>query len=94
MSQLQRAWTFFETAVAFSTTSREQVHHLNMAQKRRKGYVLSIPLKGIPSMHCSANTGLERWRHTAIFFGLFRNRERSNFPNRSKRLLYHYIVEL
>ena len=33
-----------------------------------------LPLKGIASMHCSANTDLNG-ENTAIFFGLFRYRQ-------------------
>ena len=63
-----------ETCVAFNVTSREQVI-LNTwyGGEMKKGMFSMmnyyLPLKGIASMHCSANTDMEG-RHTAIFFGL------------------------
>ena len=63
-----------ETCVAFNVTSREQVI-LNTwyGGEMKKGMFSMmnyyLPLKGIASMHCSANTDMEG-KHTAIFFGL------------------------
>lgn len=63
-----------ETAVAFNVTSREQVI-LNTwyGGEMKKGLFSMmnyyLPLKGIASMHCSANTDMNG-EHTAIFFGL------------------------
>ena len=63
-----------ETCVAFNTTSREQVI-LNTwyGGEMKKGMFSMmnyyLPLKGIASMHCSANTDM-KGKHTAIFFGL------------------------
>ena len=63
-----------ETAVVFNITSREQVI-LNTwyGGEMKKGMFSMmnyyLPLKGIASMHCSANTDMEG-KHTAIFFGL------------------------
>ena len=63
-----------ETAVAFNITSREQVI-LNTwyGGEMKKGMFSMmnyyLPLKGIASMHCSANTDMEG-KNTAIFFGL------------------------
>ncbi|MBR6382902.1 MAG: phosphoenolpyruvate carboxykinase (ATP) [Lachnospiraceae bacterium] len=63
-----------ETCVAFNTTSREQVI-LNTwyGGEMKKGMFSMmnyyLPLQGIASMHCSANTDMEG-KNTAIFFGL------------------------
>ena len=63
-----------ETAVAFNITSHEQVI-LNTwyGGEMKKGMFSMmnyyLPLKGIASMHCSANTNMEGG-NTAIFFGL------------------------
>ena len=63
-----------ETCVAFNTTSREQVI-LNTwyGGEMKKGMFSMmnyyLPLKGIASMHCSANTDM-KGKNTAIFFGL------------------------
>lgn len=63
-----------ETCVAFNLTSREQVI-LNTwyGGEMKKGLFSMmnyfLPLKGIASMHCSANTDL-KGENTAIFFGL------------------------
>ena len=63
-----------ETCVAFNTTSREQVI-LNTwyGGEMKKGMFSMmnyyLPLKGIASMHCSANTD-KKGKNTAIFFGL------------------------
>ena len=63
-----------ETAVAFNITSREQVI-LNTwyGGEMKKGMFSMmnyyLPLKGIASMHCSANTDMNN-ENTAIFFGL------------------------
>ncbi len=63
-----------ETCVAFNITSREQVI-LNTwyGGEMKKGMFSMmnyyLPLKGMASMHCSANTDLNG-ENTAIFFGL------------------------
>ena len=63
-----------ETCVAFNITSREQVI-LNTwyGGEMKKGMFSMmnyyLPLKGIASMHCSANTDMNG-QNTAIFFGL------------------------
>ena len=63
-----------ETCVAFNVTSKEQVI-LNTwyGGEMKKGMFSMmnyyLPLKGIASMHCSANCDMEG-KHTAIFFGL------------------------
>ena len=62
------------TCVAFNITSREQVI-LNTwyGGEMKKGMFSMmnyyLPLKGIASMHCSANTDMEG-KNTALFFGL------------------------
>ncbi len=63
-----------ETAVAFNITSREQVIINTWYGGEMKKGMFSmmnyyLPLKGIASMHCSANTDMEG-KHTSIFFGL------------------------
>ena len=63
-----------ETAVVFNITSREQVIINTWYGGEMKKGMFSmmnyyLPLKGIASMHCSANTDMEG-KHTAIFFGL------------------------
>ena len=63
-----------ETAVVFNITSREQVIINTWYGGEMKQGMLSmmnyyLPLKGIASMHCSANTDYEG-KNTAIFFGL------------------------
>ncbi len=63
-----------ETCVAFNVSSREQVI-LNTwyGGEMKKGMFSMmnyyLPLQGIASMHCSANTDM-KGEHTAIFFGL------------------------
>ncbi len=63
-----------ETCVAFNISSREQVI-LNTwyGGEMKKGMFSMmnyyLPLKGIASMHCSANTDMEG-QNTALFFGL------------------------
>ncbi|MBP5190406.1 MAG: phosphoenolpyruvate carboxykinase (ATP) [Bacteroidales bacterium] len=63
-----------DTCVAFNVSSREQVI-LNTwyGGEMKKGMFSMmnyyLPLQGIASMHCSANTDMEG-KHTAIFFGL------------------------
>jgi phosphoenolpyruvate carboxykinase (ATP) len=63
-----------ETAVAFNITSREQII-LNTwyGGEMKKGMFSMmnyyLPLKGIASMHCSANTDMDG-KNTALFFGL------------------------
>ncbi|WP_194611744.1 phosphoenolpyruvate carboxykinase (ATP) [Clostridium vitabionis] len=63
-----------ETAVAFNITSHEQVIINTWYGGEMKKGMFSMmnyymPLKGIASMHCSANTDMEG-KNTAIFFGL------------------------
>ena len=63
-----------ETAVVFNITSKEQVIINTWYGGEMKKGMFSmmnyfLPLKGIASMHCSANTDLEG-KNTAIFFGL------------------------
>ena len=63
-----------ETAVAFNITSREQVIINTWYGGEMKKGMFSmmnyfLPLKGIASMHCSANTD-KNGENTAIFFGL------------------------
>ncbi len=63
-----------DTCVAFNVTSKEQVI-LNTwyGGEMKKGMFSMmnyfLPLKGMASMHCSANTDMNG-EHTAIFFGL------------------------
>ncbi|MCR5416972.1 MAG: phosphoenolpyruvate carboxykinase (ATP) [Pseudobutyrivibrio sp.] len=63
-----------ETAVLFNVSSREQVI-LNTwyGGEMKKGMFSMqnyfLPLSGMASMHCSANTDMDG-KHTAIFFGL------------------------
>ena len=63
-----------ETAVMFNITSREQVIVNTWYGGEMKKGMFSmmnyyLPLKGIASMHCSANTDLNG-ENTAIFFGI------------------------
>ncbi len=63
-----------ETAVMFNITSREQVIVNTWYGGEMKKGMFSmmnyyLPLKGIASMHCSANTDMNG-KNTAIFFGL------------------------
>ena len=63
-----------ETCVAFNITSHEQVIINTWYGGEMKKGMFSMmnyfnPLRGIASMHCSANTDLEG-KNTAIFFGL------------------------
>ena len=63
-----------ETAVAFNITSHEQViinTWYGGEMKKRMFSMMNyyLPLKGIASMHCSANTDLNG-ENTCIFFGL------------------------
>ena len=63
-----------ETAVVFNLTSREQVIINTWYGGEMKKGMFSmmnyyLPLRGIASMHCSANTDLNG-ENTAIFFGL------------------------
>ena len=63
-----------ETAAMFNITSREQVIVNTWYGGEMKKGMFSmmnyyLPLKGIASMHCSANTDLDG-KNTAIFFGL------------------------
>ena len=63
-----------ETAVVFNITSREQVIINTWYGGEMKKGMFSmmnyyLPLKGIASMHCSANTD-KNGENTAIFFGL------------------------
>jgi phosphoenolpyruvate carboxykinase (ATP) len=63
-----------ETAVLFNVTSKEQVIINTWYGGEMKKGMFSmmnyfLPLKGIASMHCSANTDM-KGNNTAIFFGL------------------------
>lgn len=63
-----------ETCVAFNITSKEQVIVNTWYGGEMKKGMFSmmnyfLPLKGIASMHCSANTDMNN-ENTAIFFGL------------------------
>ena len=63
-----------ETAAAFNLTTREQVIINTWYGGEMKKGMFSmmnyfLPLKGIASMHCSANTD-KKGQNTAIFFGL------------------------
>mgnify|MGYP001139775627 FL=1 len=63
-----------ETAVVFNVTSKEQVIINTWYGGEMKKSMFSmmnyfLPLKGIASMHCSANTDMNG-ENTAIFFGL------------------------
>ena len=63
-----------ETAVMFNITSKEQIILNTWYGGEMKKGIFSmmnyyLPLKGIASMHCSANTDLNG-ENTAIFFGL------------------------
>ena len=63
-----------ETCVAFNVTTKEQVilntwYGGEMKKGRFSMMNYYLPLKGIASMHCSANTDLNG-ENTAIFFGL------------------------
>ena len=63
-----------ETAVVFNVTSKEQVIINTWYGGEMKKGMFSmmnyfLPLKGIASMHCSANTDMQG-KNTAIFFGL------------------------
>ena len=63
-----------ETAVVFNITSKEQVIVNTWYGGEMKKGMFSmmnyfLPLKGMASMHCSANTDMEG-KNTAIFFGL------------------------
>ena len=63
-----------ETCIMFNITSREQVIINTWYGGEMKKGMFSmmnyyLPLKGIASMHCSANTDMEG-KNTAIFFGL------------------------
>ena len=63
-----------ETAAVFNITSREQViintwHGGEMKKGMFSMMNYYLPLKGIASMHCSANTDMNG-ENTAIFFGL------------------------
>lgn len=63
-----------ETAIMFNLTSKEQIILNTWYGGEMKKGIFSmmnyyLPLKGIASMHCSANTDLDG-KNTAIFFGL------------------------
>ncbi|MDL2236267.1 phosphoenolpyruvate carboxykinase (ATP) [Christensenellaceae bacterium OttesenSCG-928-K19] len=63
-----------ETGILFNLTSREQVILNSWYGGEMKKGMFSmmnyyLPLKGIASMHCSANTDMDG-KNTAIFFGL------------------------
>ena len=84
-----------ETCVAFNITSREQVI-LNTwyGGEMKKGMFSMmnyyLPLKGIASMHCSANTDKEG-KNTAIFFGLS-GTGKTTLSTDPKRLLIRGVV--
>ena len=79
-----------ETAVVFNITSREQVI-LNTwyGGEMKKGMFSMmnyyLPLKGMASMHCSANTDMNG-ENTALFFGLS-GTGKTTFSTDPKRLL-------
>ena len=63
-----------ETAILFNLTSKEQIILNTWYGGEMKKGIFSmmnyfLPLKGIASMHCSANTDMNG-EHTAVFFGL------------------------
>ena len=79
-----------ETAVVFNITSREQVIINTWYGGEMKKGMFSmmnyyLPLKGIASMHCSANTDMNG-ENTAIFFGLS-GTGKTTFSTDPKRLL-------
>ena len=79
-----------ETAVVFNITSREQVIINTWYGGEMKKGMFSmmnyyLPLKGIASMHCSANTDMNG-ENTAIFFGLS-GTGKSTLSTDPKRLL-------
>ena len=79
-----------ETAVMLNITSREQVIVNTWYGGEMKKGMFSmmnyyLPLKGIASMHCSANTDMEG-KNTAIFFGLS-GRGKTTLSTDPKRLL-------
>ena len=79
-----------ETCVAFNITSREQVIINTWYGGEMKKGMFSmmnyyLPLKGIASMHCSANTDMDG-KNTAIFFGLS-GTGKTTFSTDPKRLL-------
>ena len=79
-----------ETCVAFNTTSREQVIINTWYGGEMKKGMFSmmnyyLPLKGIASMHCSANCD-KNGQNTAIFFGLSRT-GKTTLSTDPKRLL-------
>ena len=79
-----------ETAVVFNITSREQVIINTWYGGEMKKGMFSmmnyyLPLKGMASMHCSANTDMEG-KNTAIFFGLS-GTGKTTLPTDPKRLL-------
>ena len=79
-----------ETCVAFNTTSREQcIINTWYGGEMKKGMFSMqnyyLPLQGIASMHCSANTDMEG-KNTAIFFGLS-GTDKTTLSTDPKRLL-------
>ncbi len=79
-----------ETCIAFNITSREQVILNTWYGGEMKKGIFSmmnyfLPLKGIASMHCSANTDMNG-ENTAIFFGLS-GTGKTTLSTDSKRLL-------
>ena len=80
-----------ETAVVFNLTTKEQVI-LNTwyGGEMKKGMFSMMnyfnPLRGIASMHCSANTNMEE-TESAIFFGLSQNNVCTFHPSSSWRFL-------
>ena len=84
-----------ETCVAFNTTSREQcIINTWYGGEMKKGMFSMmnyyLPLQGIASMHCSANTDMEG-KNTAIFFGLS-GTGKTTLSTDPKRLLENVTV--
>ena len=80
-----------ETAVVFNLTSREQVIINTWYGGEMKKGMFSMmnyfnPLRGIASMHCSANTSLDG-ESTAIFFGLSGTGKTTLSPDPKRRLI-------
>ena len=79
-----------DTAIIFNLTTKEQIILNTWYGGEMKKGIFSmmnyfLPLKGIASMHCSANTDLNG-KHTAIFFGLS-GTGKTTLSTDSKRLL-------
>ena len=80
-----------ETAVVFNLTTKEQVI-LNTwyGGEMKKGMFSMMnyfnPLRGIASMHCSANTNMEE-TESAIFFGLYGTGKTTLCPGPKRKLI-------